>query len=148
MRTLSVLLLTSLLTVSACSKVGSENVTSPTPLPRNGGSGSGNNPTPTPVQSSKIEFRVAGNAVSARIRFTNAQDGTTILTSTLPYITTVTTTESSMFISLEATPTSYPFGITNPYLAVQIFVNGSLFREAISEDFYYNTVSVSGTWRK
>lgn len=140
------LILALLVLISGCqernyydSTTGPTRVTNPTP--NNGG-----NPTPTTV--SKIEFRVSGNAVSARVRFTNAQDGTTILTTTLPYVTTISTTESSMFISLEATPTSYPFSTTDPFMMVQIFVNGSLFREAVSEDFMYSTLSVSGTWRK
>jgi hypothetical protein len=31
---------------------------------------------------------------------------------------------------------------------VQIFTNGTLFREASSTDFFLSTVSVSGTWRR
>lgn len=123
------------------------DITRPSEIPR--GTEPPKSTTTVPVtQSSKIEFRVAGNATSARIRFTNAQDGTTILVSTLPYVTTVTTTESSMFVSLEATPISYPFSSATPFLSVQIFVNGSLFREAIAEDYSYSTLSVSGTWRR
>jgi len=130
--------------ISGCQEKNYYDVSGTGPSPIN----PPNTPTPTPISASKIEFRVAGNATSARVRFTNAQDGTTILTTTLPYVVTVTTNESSMFISLEATPISYPFTTVNPFMTVQIFVNGSLFREAISEDFMYSTLSVSGTWRR
>ena len=144
MRLLIILPLTLLLTVSGCNN---SDITRPSEVPR--GTEVPRATTTVPVtQSSRIEFRVAGNATSARVRFTNAQDGTTILTTTLPYVTTITTTESSMFISLEATPISYPFSTTAPFMAVQIFVNGSLFREAIAEDYSYSTISVSGTWRR
>ena len=136
-----------LLLLSPLAGSNNSDITRPSEIPR--GTEPPRATTTVPItQSSRIEFRVAGNATSARVRFTNAQDGTTILTTTLPYVTTITTTESSMFISLEATPISYPFSTTAPFMAVQIFVNGSLFREAIAEDYSYSTISVSGTWRR
>jgi hypothetical protein len=117
----------------------------------------GNRPTPLPTpttpttpvtQVSRIEYRVNGNALSARVRFTNAVDGTTLVTTTLPYTATITTTDTSMFLSLEATPISYPFTNNTPFMSAQIFVNGILFRESISEDYSYAPVTISGTWRK
>lgn len=144
MRICTLALLFSFMGVSGCNN---SDITRPSEIPR--GTEPPKSTTTVPVtQTSRIEFRVAGNATSARVRFTNAQDGTTILTTTLPYVTTVTTTESSMFVSLEATPISYPFSSATPFLSVQIFVNGSLFREAIAEDYSYSTLSVSGTWRR
>ena len=136
-----------LLLLSPLAGCNNSDITRPSEIPR--GTEPPRATTTVPVaQSSRIEFRVSGNATSARVRLTNAVDGTTILTTTLPYVTTVTTTESSMFVALEATPVSYPFTNTTPFLSVQIFVNGSLFREAIAEDYSYSTISVSGTWRK
>lgn len=141
MRTLSVLLLTALLTVTGCQQTGdygSDNPTRPTPLPTT--------PTTPVVQVTRIEFRVNGTSTTARIRYTNAVDGTTQIITSLPYITTVTTQESFMFVTLEATPVSYlytPF----PFMSVQIFVNGVLFREAVSDNLI-NPLSVSGTWRR
>ena len=137
-----ILLFAALLLISGCQERNyyNPNSPSPTPIPPNGG---GN---PTPVTSTKIEFRVGGNIQSARIRFSNAVDGTSQVITTLPYNTTITTTESSMFLSLEATPISYSTGLY-PFMSVQIFVNGVLFRESVSND-YFSTLSVSGTWRK
>ena len=106
--------------------------------------------TPTPVDTGKnsIEFRVSGNPVLARIRYSTPVDGLTFVNTSLPYVIGLSTTQNTMFLSLEATPTQYPFTITIPVLQVQIFVNGNLFREASSSDFSLNTISVSGTWRK
>jgi hypothetical protein len=109
-------------------------------------------PNPTPgspvVVSSKIEFRVTGNALGARIRISDAVNGLNQITTTLPYTFTVTTSLDSMFVSLESTPTSYGALTSNPFHSVQIFTNGVLFREASSTDFFLSTVSVSGTWRR
>jgi len=103
--------------------------------------GRGSNP------ASQIQFRVNGNATSVRIRYSNPLDGLTQVITTLPYITTLSTNDSSMFLSIEATPLSY--GTTTfPFLSAQIFVNGILFREATSSDFTGTTISASGNWRK
>jgi hypothetical protein len=99
----------------------------------------------TPV---RIEFRVTGNANGARVKLSNAVDGLSQITTTLPYITSITTSDPSMFVSLEATPTSYPFNVMFPFLSVQIFADGKLFREATSNEFLLNTLVVNGTWRK
>jgi hypothetical protein len=96
----------------------------------------------------KIEYRVTGNAVSARIRHSNSEDGLTQVVTTLPYVITITTNSDNLFLSLEATPSAYGFGILFPFMSVQIFTNGILFREATSSDFFLNTIAVSGTWRK
>jgi len=52
-----------------------------------------------------------------------------------------------MFLSIDATPTSYPF-LLFPFMSVQIFVDGLLFREASSADFLLATITASGTWRQ
>jgi hypothetical protein len=125
--------------VTACSDVTSvEN--SPNP-------NAPSDPTP-PVSATRIEFRVTGNANGARVRLSNAIDGLGQVTTTLPYITSITTLDSSMFLSLEATPTSYSYNTIYPFMSVQIFADGKLFREATSTDLLLNTLSVSGTWRK
>lgn len=104
------------------------------------------NPNGTLMRST-IEFRVTGNATSARIRYSTSIDGMTQVQTMLPFINRITTNQPSIFVSLEASPVSYPLSAVYPYLAVQIFVNGTLFREATSSDMFLNPVSVSGTWR-
>jgi len=104
-------------------------------------------PTTTP-RISRIEFRVLGNASTARIRFSNTVDRLSQVTSALPYFISINTTVDSMFLFIDATPQSYPIAITNPFFSAQIIVNGELFREAVSNDFTFNTISASGTWRK
>jgi hypothetical protein len=104
--------------------------------------------TSTTSTMTKIEYRVSGNASSARVRYSNEQDGLIQTVTTLPFFTTVTTTQDSAFVSLEVTPLSYPAIVTAPFLSAQIFVNGNLFREATSNEFILNTIAVNGTWRK
>lgn len=118
------------------------NVTNPSPTPT---------PTPTvtpEVRLNTIEYRVQGNASSARIRYSFPTDGITLVTSVLPYDIVYTTALDTVFVSLEATPVSYPFNILTPFTSVQIFANGNIFREATTSDFLLGTISVSGTWRK
>lgn len=113
----------------------------PTPTPVPGG------PVPVPVQVAKIEFRVTGNALGARVRYATSVDGSSQVTTALPFLFPVSVTgQSSLFLSLDATPTGYGF-TTTPFMAVQIFVNGALFREATSADFFLSTITASGTWR-
>jgi hypothetical protein len=125
--------------IFSCRDVVNVNQPSPTPTP-----------TVTPVVPTNniIEYRVQGNASSAKIKFSFPTDGLTLLTSVLPYDTTYSTPLNTVFVSLEATPVSYPFNILTPFLSVQIFANGNIFREATSSDFLLGTISVNGTWRK
>jgi hypothetical protein len=112
----------------------------PTPTP--------GSPVPVPVQVAKIEFRVTGNALGARVRYATSVDGSSQVTTALPFLFPVSVTgQSSLFLSLDATPTGYSVLTTTPFMAVQIFVNGVLFREATSADFFLSTISASGTWR-
>jgi hypothetical protein len=101
------------------------------------------------VASTKIEYRVTGNAATVRVRYSNGLDGTAQVITALPYDVPIFVSEStSLFISLDVTPISYATGTTFPFLSIQIFVNGQLFREAASSDFTLTTLSVNGTWRR
>jgi hypothetical protein len=101
---------------------------------------------PTQIRD-RIEFRVLGNATAAHVRHTTSFDGGTQVTTGLPYLANFDSTASSVFLSLDATPTSFPFSVAYPFMQVQIFVNGTLFRETSSSDFFLTTISVNGTWR-
>jgi hypothetical protein len=137
-----VLIFTLMLVLVGCQEKNYYDVagTGPTPLP------APTSPTNPTTQVNKIEFRVSGTASSVRVRFTNPVDGTTLVTTSLPYVATISTAESSMFLSLEATTSASLFN-PYPFMSVQIFVNGVLFREAVTSDIF-TTLSVSGTWRK
>jgi len=99
------------------------------------------------VVKSSISFRVFGNASQVRIRYSTPLDGLTQVVTSLPYANTFTTTETSLFLSLEGTPLVYPV-VLSPFLNVQIVADGLLFREATSNDFTANPLTVSGTWRR
>jgi hypothetical protein len=102
----------------------------------------------TAATSNKLEFRVTGNASSARIRYSTPLDGLVQTTTTLPFFTSFSTKADDMFVSLEVTPISYSAIVNNPFLSAQILVNNTLFREATSTDFLLYTISVSGVWRR
>ncbi len=102
----------------------------------------------TAVTSNKLEFRVTGNASSARIRYSTPLDGLVQTTTTLPFFTSFSTKADDMFVSLEVTPISYSAIVNSPFLSAQILVNNTLFREATSTDFFLYTISVSGVWRR
>lgn len=138
------LVLCALLVGVACSDTNIIVPTSPSTLPVT-------NPNPTPnvpvVQTHKIEYRVTGNATGALVRYSNSNDGIAQVTTVLPFVFNITTNQQSIFLSLSATPTGYGFS-SSPFMAVQIFVNGVLFRETASADFFMQTLTVSGTWRQ
>jgi hypothetical protein len=102
----------------------------------------------TAATSNKLEFRVTGNASSARFRYSTPLDGLVQTTTTLPFFTSFSTKADDMFVSLEVTPISYSAIVNNPFLSAQIIVNNTLFREATSTDFFLYTISVSGVWRR
>ena len=103
---------------------------------------------PEPVITSNVfEFRVVSNAQQARIRYSNPVDGTNQVTTALPFTTSFRSDRDYMFLSLDATPTSFAFNVVHPFTSVQILVNGIVFRELLSTEFE-ETVSVSGTWRR
>jgi len=99
------------------------------------------------IVKATISFRVFGNASQVRIRYSTPIDGLTQVVTSLPYANTFTTSEASMFLSLEGTPLIYPV-VLNPFFSVQIVTDGVLFREATSADFTANALAVSGTWRR
>jgi hypothetical protein len=103
--------------------------------------------TPTVVRST-IEFRVIGNPTSVRVRYSTPTDGLTQVVTTLPYSTAFTTVVDSLFLSLEVTPIAYSLITNYPFLSIQIIANGSLFREATSNEFILNPLQVNGTWRR
>jgi hypothetical protein len=100
------------------------------------------------VITSRLEFRVTGNATSARIRYSTPLDGLVQTTTTLPFFTSFNTTSDNLFLSLEVTPINYSAIVNNPFLSAQILVNNTLFREATSTDFLLYTISVNGVWRR
>jgi hypothetical protein len=108
-------------------------------------------PTPTPLPTAPtrhtVQFRVTGNAVSAVIRIENPLDGASQVVTALPYTVDVPSALTVMFLSLDVTPTAFPFGATAPFLSAQILIDGMVFREAVSTSTTLNTISVSGTWR-
>jgi hypothetical protein len=135
----------SLFLIISCSDTNIIIPTSPssvTQVPTNPG-----NPTNPIVLAHKIEYRVTGNAIGARVRYSNSNDGIAQVTTVLPFVFNITTNQQSIFLSLEATPTGYGILTTTPFMAAQIFVDGLLFRETASSDFFLSTLTVSGTWR-
>lgn len=136
MRYLPVLLITTAL-AGACDKTVNNNYPiTPTPLPSD------------KVVTSKIEFRVTGNANSVRIKYFTPSDGLIQAVTTLPFTTSFNTTLDQLFLSLDVTPISYSGVTMFPFLSAQIFVNGNLFREVNSTDSFLNTLSISGNWRR
>ncbi len=104
------------------------------------------NPNP-PVTRNSIEFRVSGNATAAIIRYADPINGSSQVATALPFVVELNTSQQVIFLSLDVTPTAFPFFIPAPFLSAQIFVNGYLFREATTTSTLFNTISVSGTWR-
>ena len=101
----------------------------PTPIP---------DPEPLPTT---IAYRVTGTIANVRITYVNSSQGTTEVTSDLPWFVTVTTREPSTFTYLAA---EAPLdNLIEGSLVVQIFVNGQLFRESRASGFN-PSVSVSG----
>jgi hypothetical protein len=118
-------------------------------LPTNPSALSATPTTTTPVVTKDvIEFHVTGNANGAKVKYSSSVEGLNQTTTTLPFQTLITTSGSSSFLFLEATATGYSVLVTNPFLAVQIFVNGQLFRESATTSAFNETVSVSGTYRR
>jgi hypothetical protein len=69
-------------------------------------------------------------------------------TTTLPFQEVVTFKSDGSFLFIEATATGYNATVVNPFLSVQILVNGTLFREASTNSFFNETISASGTYRR
>jgi len=98
-------------------------------------------PTPTPpaVVRHTIEFRALGTTRSATLQFGSAQEGSTDLSTIVPWSSSFTTTRTTLFVFITGRPDEFGFE-----LRVQIFVDGELFREAASDGFGA-AASASGT---
>jgi len=132
--------------ISGCSDTNIIIPTTPSNLPvtpTNPG-----NPNAPVTGIHKIEFRTTGNALGARVRYSNSNDGLAQVTTVLPFVFNMTTSQQSIFLSIESTPTSYSVLTTFPFMSAQIFVDGLLFRESSSSDFFLQTITASGTWRQ
>jgi hypothetical protein len=105
--------------------------------------------TPGATTADLIEYRITGTPAQVNVRFSTSFDGSTQLLAALPWSVNLSTTRAPVFLSVEATPVSAfsLLGPTPPFLTVQIFINGILFREASSANFS-TTLTVSGTWRR
>lgn len=91
-----------------------------------------------------IEFRVVGNAVTSTVRYTTSIDGTAQVTTGLPFSVTVRTSRERVFLSLDVS-VQVAGPALNTFVIAQIFVNGSLFREAYGSG-QLPTVTASGTF--
>jgi len=105
------------------------------------------NVTPT-ITKDIVSFRVLGNAVGAKVRFSNSIDGLNQITTSLPFQQSIESAKDNAFFYLEATSNGYPASVSNPFLSVQIVVNGNLFREASTTSVFFDTITVSGTYHR
>jgi len=98
-------------------------------------------PTPLPpdTQPAKIEYRVTGTLDRAVITYANAVQGTTEITTELPWFASFTSTQQQTFVYLEAE--AVPFNEEEGTLLVQIFVNGVLFRESRERGLTPNVIA-------
>lgn len=108
--------------------------------------------TPTP---DTIEFRVFGaiGSALATIRYTDSINGLTVQSAaSLPYLARITSTQPQIFLLLDASvPASMQLvdGVVQPAdLQVQIFVNGTLFREGYATGVSALDATAEGTWRR
>lgn len=95
-------------------------------------------PTPLAV-SHTIEFRALGTAPGVEITYGSAQEGTTVITTLVPWSASFKTTRTNLFVFLTAK--AQGFG----HLSVQIFIDGELFREADADALPGDLVQASGT---
>ncbi len=108
-------------------------------------------PTPTPapaVVADTIEYRVYGQVGLGltTIKYTNSIDGLTVLsTASLPYVATVKSTDTSVFLYCEASSISV---LPTAVLQSQIYVNGRLFRDAFASGLGTLSAVASGTYRR
>lgn len=105
-------------------------------------------PPTVPVTPVTIEFRALGTPTSVRVRTSAPADGLAQVVTTLPYFASFKTTSDTLFLSLEGTPLIHGLLATSPFFAIQILVNGNLFRESTSTNLFPETLLVSGTWRR
>lgn len=119
----------------------------------NGGFSSFTTPTqptvpanPAPVIR-KFEFRVNGNAQQIRVLYSTPNDGLVQVISAVPFSASFVSADTSLFLTMDVTPISFPVTVIYPFLTAQILVNDIVFRSANSVTFLSEPLSVSGTWR-
>ena len=96
-------------------------------------------PPPAPATLS-VSYRVTGTIPNTRITYFSSLQGTTQLTTDLPWTVNYSTTDLHPFLYLAAE--SPVDNVDDGSLVVQIFVNGVLFREARGAGF---TVAVAAS---
>jgi hypothetical protein len=96
-------------------------------------------PPPPPPRVHDFEFRVTGTLAGATIALTSTSEGTTTITTDLPWFATIKSPRTQMFLGL----TAAAFGIGT--VTVQLFVDGVLFREATVTGIDPKA-SISGQW--
>jgi hypothetical protein len=122
-------LLAAVLLVTGCSD---ENDTRPDDP------GAGPSPLPALV---RVEYRVTGSIKTAHVVYINGVQGTTEITTEVPWFAHFETTRAQTFVYLSAE--TLPTNIIDGTLVAQIFVNGELFRESRARGFT-PTVTASG----
>jgi hypothetical protein len=101
----------------------------------------GPTPVPEPAKVHEFEFRVVGTVRRVDISHSSTSEGTTLLTTDLPWFATIRSTRTLMFMSLVVSSALFEEGT----LTAQLFVDGQLFREAHASGFQ-PSVSISGQW--
>jgi hypothetical protein len=110
---------------------------------RDGGSPTAPTPPPAPEPTvHTFEFRVTGTVRRVDISHASTSEGTTLLTTDLPWFATIRSTRTLMFLSLTTTSALFEEGT----LTAQLFVDGQLFREAHATGFQ-PSVTISGQWQ-
>jgi len=97
-------------------------------------------PPPAPAPTLTVDYRVTGTIPNTRITYFSSTQGTTQLSTDLPWVISYKTGELHPFLYLAADSPVDTFA--EGTLVVQIFVNGALFREARGSGF---TVSVAAS---
>jgi hypothetical protein len=101
-------------------------------------------PTPPPAPAPTVhtfEFRVTGTVRRVDISHSSTTEGTTLLTTDLPWFATIRSTRVLMFLALTVAAREFDEGS----LTAQLFVDGQLFREAHATGVG-PTVTISGQW--
>jgi len=98
-------------------------------------------PVPEPPKVHEFEFRVTGTVRGVDISHSSTTEGTTLLSTDLPWFATIRSTRVLMFLSLVVQAAPFSDGT----LTAQLFVDGQLFREAHAVGFEPK-VSISGQW--
>jgi len=127
------LLLVALVVAAGCSsdnpRATRDPLIAPTPLP-----------TPVP-QPTHVEYRVTGTIRDVTITYSNSVQGTTQVTTDLPWFVAFDTFTPTTFVYLQADAPKE--NVDEGSLLVQIFVDGAIFREARAFGFV-PSVAASG----